>query len=322
MHLTEFTIIYEYLSRLVCQRDDVNVGIGDDAAIVTVPENYELVITMDTIVEGVHFFPDTCPSHIAYKALAVNLSDLAAMGATPAYFTLSLTLPHSDQRWIEKFCEGLAPIIIDQQIQLIGGDITQGPLSITIQAHGYIEKNKAIRRNGAKPGDIIFVTGALGISALAVQLLENKLTLNTTDHYERVMNRFYRPPYRVGVGHALRGIASAMIDISDGLAADLNNILIQSRIGASIYTKRLPISPDVTLAMSQEDAILLALSGGEDYELCFTLPPHRVGHLQHLTFDTPITMIGEISNEHGLRCINSVGHDLSLRRLGYEHFEG
>jgi len=315
MHLNEFDLIARYFKSPALSREDVLVGIGDDAAIVKILPNQQLAITTDTLVSDVHFFHETPAADIAYKSLAVNLSDLAAMGATPAWFTLALTLPQVDHHWLHAFSKELFLLANSVNIALIGGDTTKGPLSITIQVMGFIPLQKGLLRSSAKPGDKIYVTGTLGDAGLALQ--EYKMGhLKQSPHADFLWQRLMRPTPRLAIGKALRDIASSCIDISDGLAADLNHILEASGVGAKLDIAKLPLSPALQ-AIDHKQASLLALTAGDDYELCFTVPPHkeqllteRLGHYQS---------IGIITQQPGL-CDNE-GNALHLAKKGWQHFE-
>lgn len=310
--MNEFQIIQHFFSQQNIQRDDVTLGIGDDAAIVSIPTNHQLVITADTLVQGVHFPMDTAAFDIGYKALAVNLSDLAAMGATPAWITLALTLNKADSAWLTDFSRGLFALTAPHQVQLIGGDLTStaGPLTITIQAHGFVPTQKALRRDQAKPGDLIYVTHTLGDAAYAIELiLQNK---SVPEPFNQRLNR---PEPQIAIGKQLRHIAHAVTDISDGLAADLGHILERSQVGAEVFVEQLPLSAELKQSTSSEHSIDLALNGGDDYELCFTVP-----HDHPQTFDFDCTCIGKITAEKGLVLQFNDGRKYTGSVRGYQHF--
>lgn len=322
MPLSEFSLIDRYLAAQGLQRADVVLGIGDDGALLQPPAGQQLVITLDTLVADVHFFADVDPEALGHKALAVNLSDLAAMGATPAWATLGLTLPQVDEAWLAGFCRGFFALADRYQMQLVGGDTTHGPtLTITVQAHGFIPPAQALRRDGAKPGDAIYVTGMLGDAGLALAAAYGNVAL-TADHRAVVQGRLERPAPRIAQGLALRGIASAAIDISDGLAQDLGHILDRSHVGARLAVERLPLSPALMASVAREEALKLALTSGDDYELCFTVPPERIARLEAVaaTWDCPCTCIGEIVAESDLQLSHADGSAFPLDRLGYDHF--
>lgn len=314
MTLHEFDIIQTFFNTQSIKRPDVILGIGDDAAIVTIPDNNELVMTMDTLVAGVHFPIQTSAFDIGYKALAVNLSDLAAMGATPAWVTLALTLPEADSSWLKEFTAGFFTLANRYNVQLIGGDLTKGSLAITIQAHGLSPKGSAIKRHNAKPGDLIYVTNTLGDAGLALKLLGD------TSAPVSLFEKFYRPEPQIHLGEQLRGIASAAIDISDGLAADLGHILKKSETGAIVYVDNLPFSAELLNLISRDEAIDLALTAGDDYELCFTVPENHLAQLEKIATQHAITCIGKITETRQLDFKFKNGNKYVLKNQGYQHF--
>lgn len=318
--MNEFGLIAKYFARQPVQRADVAIGIGDDAAVLNVPAGQQLVVSTDLLVSGVHFLESTDALFIGHKALAVNLSDLAAMGATPAWFTLNLSLPKPDTKWLEGFCDGLFALMRQHETALIGGDTTRGPLSIGIQIMGLVPQGQALQRAGAQPGDRIYVTGHLGDAALGLRLLQRQLTLPEEFH-ALVLQKLHRPAARVRAGLGLRGLASACIDISDGLVADLGHILHASQLGARIQLKQLPLSPAYDAAFKQV-GWEMALSGGDDYELCFTIPPERENAFRSASTDFGVSCnyIGDIEMEPGLRIIDESGQRYQTQRTGYDHF--
>ncbi len=320
MPLTEFNLIERYFSRHGDSRDDVVLGIGDDAALVRVPEGMELVLAIDTLVAGVHFPVNTDATSIGHKALAVNLSDLAAMGAEPAWATLALTLPAADAQWLDDFSRGLFALADRHEVQLIGGDTTHGPLTITVQAHGFVPAGQALRRAGAQPGDLIYVTGTLGDAGLALLALQEEVKLPLKDR-AFVVERLNRPEPRVALGQALRGIAHSTIDISDGLAADLTHILDASRIGATIQVERLPLSPVLQEYFHMIGGWIVPLASGDDYELCITVPPDQQAALESVCaqLDCRCTWIGSINKRLGLHCLMDDGAEIGAPS-GYQHF--
>lgn len=319
--MNEFDLIKTYFATQLTHRNDVVVGIGDDAAIVNVPSGQSLAITTDTLIAGVHFPETTLPYDIGYKSLAVNLSDLAAMGASPAWVTMALTLPHKNQDWLQSFCEGFFTLANRHQVQLIGGDLTHGPLTITVQAMGLIPHQQAILRSRAKPGDLIYVTGTLGDAGLALRFLQNGVSL-AKPCQSPVLERLNRPEPRVTSGEQLRGLASAAIDISDGLAADLGHILEQSRVGAILHVDQLPLSEALSHALPHEEVIALALTAGDDYELCFTIPAERRDDLEKNLSQIAcrFTCIGVIRKQPGLELIYQNGNHYHGPVIGYRHF--
>ena len=317
---SEFSLIEQYFSRLTAEREDVTLGIGDDCALLQCPQGKELAVSIDTLVEGVHFFADVDPHALGFKALAVNLSDLAAMGAEPVWFTLALTLPENNPAWLEGFSSGLATAAKASGIQLVGGDTTRGPLTISIQVHGLVDAGQALRRDGAKPGDRIYVSGTLGDAGAA---LKHRLeawspdVLNDAD-WAALQQRLEYPTPRNALAESLRHFANAAIDISDGLLADLSHILKRSDVGARLQTHDLPLSSSLK-KLSQELASELALSSGDDYELCFTVPAKLADELEQQCSD--ITFIGEISAQPGLILVDASGQETTANiRKGYDHF--
>jgi thiamine-monophosphate kinase len=319
--LSEFDLIRTHFARLGSERADVTLGVGDDCALLAVPAGQELAVSIDTLVSGVHFLPDCDPEALGHKALAVSLSDLAAMGAEPAWATLALTLPTDLPRtrpdWLAAFCRGLDALACEHGVAVVGGDTTSGPLAVSIQVHGLVPPGQAVRRRGASPGDLVCVSGTLGDAGLALRLI-----LSDEPVADGLRRRLDRPTPRIALGLALRGLASAMIDCSDGLAADLGHILEASGVGAEIDLAELPLSLEVAAVVRGTLDWSLPLASGDDYELCFALPPaHRpaLGVLAS-TGGAPLTVIGRITGAPGLRCRLPDGTDLRLARTGYDHF--
>jgi thiamine-monophosphate kinase len=319
---SEFSLIDRYFAAHGRRRPDVALGIGDDCALLIPPVDQQLVVTMDTLVADVHFFAAADPEGLGHKALAVNLSDLAAMGAVPAWAALALTLPKADEDWLDRFCRGLFALADRYGVQLVGGDTTHGPTTvITLQAHGFVPPGQALRRDGAKPGDGIYVTGTRGDAGLALAAAFGKVTV-APEYRDDVRQRLERPEPRITQGLTLRGVASAAIDVSDGLAQDLGHILERSRVGARLEVDRLPLSPALTASLDRDAAIVTALASGDDYELCFTVPPERAAQLEAAAagWECRCTGIGVITAEPGLRLIRADGSPFRLERLGYDHF--
>lgn len=318
--MNEFDLIRKYFSDQSVRRPEVVLGIGDDAAVVRVPAGQDLVVTTDTLVAGVHFQPDADPAALGHKALAVNLSDLAAMGAEPAWFTLNITLPEARAGWLAAFCDGLFGLAREQGVQLIGGNTARGPLNIAVEAHGLVPAGEALRRNGARAGDGIYVTGTFGDAALALMHRFGKAKLPFAD-FAVVATRLDRPTPRVIQGIAFRGIASAAVDVSDGLLADLGHILEASKVGARVEIERIPLSPEYRRQLDRVGWDP-ALSGGEDYELCFTVRPERTAALLEATeaLDWGIRRIGEVVAQPGLRAVNADGREYAPVATGYDHF--
>jgi len=317
--MTEFELIKQFFTKQILKRSDVITGIGDDAAIVSIPHTHELAISTDTLVADVHFFKNTSPFDMGHKSLAVNLSDLAAMGAKPAWITLALTLDEANSDWLTSFCQGFFNLANLYQVQLIGGDITRGPLSITIQAMGFLPKGQALRRSDAQPNDLIYVTGTLGDAGFGLQILKNKQMVSDSDYF---LNRLNRPDPRITFAQNLLSFAHAAIDISDGLAADLNHILTASNVGASINVDTIPLSTQLKQALPKNDALSLALTAGDDYELCFTVSHNDREKLEILAnqLSCPITQIGIITSGKNLEFFNQHGLRYQGAQDGYQHF--
>ena len=322
MSTSEFFLIDRYFAARELRRPDVVLGIGDDCALLLPPVDQHLAVTLDTLVADVHFFADADPEGIGHKALAVNLSDLAAMGATPAWITLALTLSEADAVWLDRFCRGLFGLADRYAVQLVGGDTTHGPTTvITLQAHGFVPPGLALRRDGAKPGDGIYITGTPGDAGLALAAAFGNAMI-AEEYQAYIRGRLERPEPRITEGAALRGIASAAIDISDGLAQDLGHLLERSAVGARLEVDRLPLSPALIASLDRDTAMRTALAGGDDYELCFTVPPERASQLDSVaaTWDCRRTRVGVIEPEPGLRLVRADGSAFPLERLGYDHF--
>ncbi len=320
--LGEFNLIDKYFSARQTQRKDVQLSLGDDCALVKAPDNVRIAISTDTLVAGTHFLEDANPAWVAHKALASNISDLAAMGATPAWVSMALTLPEVNEEWLEPFCKAFFELANYYNIQLIGGDTTKGPLSISLTVQGFVPDNKALMRSGAKVGDWIYVTGNLGDSkaGLSVVLDPSK---RSEPFGEELEKRHYISQPRVLAGRALLNLASAAIDISDGLVADLQHILNRSKVGASIDTSLLPISKELlqfvgNISVAQQ----YALTSGEEYELCFTVPEQNKGSLESALSHTgtKVTCIGQIRPLGALE-LHHKGTKLDWQLDGYDHFK-
>jgi thiamine-monophosphate kinase len=316
----EFELIERYFSRVGAERSDVVLGVGDDAALLTVPAGQQLVACVDTLVAGRHFPLQALPDDIGWRALAVNLSDLAAMGATPAWATLALTLPAAEEDWIEAFAAGFGQLARAHGVALVGGDTTAGPLTISVQALGYVAPGTALTRSGARPGDLVYVTGWPGDAAAGLALLEGRLQGGGADR-AALEAKFRRPEPRVAFGMQLRGIASACIDVSDGLAADLGRLARASGVGAVVQARELPLSRALYALAGEERAREFALGGGDDYELVFTVPPAASPALARLLASSGAPAchcIGEIVPGRTLRVLGERG-ELPVPR-GWDHF--
>lgn len=317
---SEFDIIRQYFTSTI-SRADVVLGIGDDAAILTVPNDHQLVQSVDTLVASVHFPVDTSPQNIACKALAVNLSDMAAMGAEPAWFTLAITLPNDDEKWLKAFSESLSSLAEKYNIQLIGGDTTNGPLCISITINGFVPAGKALTRNNAQPQDKIYVSGTIGDAALALAEWQGQCLLRE-ESIGYLKERLNQPKPQIELGLLLREYASSCIDISDGLIADLGHITDSSHVGAKINFEKIPRSKEFDLNLTDEALIVpLVLSGGDDYELCFTIPFTKQAEFEKSVKENKmsVTCIGEIESQSGVRCIKN-NKEIDIQEIGYQHF--
>ena len=310
----EFDLIARIRAR-VATRADVVLGIGDDAALLAPPPGRQLVVTADTLNDGVHFPRGTSPADVGWKALAVNLSDLASMGAEPAWCTLSLSLPQSDPAWIEGFLDGFLDLAGQHDIALVGGDTTRGPLSIAVTAMGLVEPGRALRRDGARVGDEVWVTGTLGDAAGGLALLDREAV-------PALRARLDRPTPRVAAGRALAGIATACVDVSDGLLADLGHVCARSHVAAHLDVDALPASAALREAFGEADRIALQASGGDDYELCFTAPADAGADIDAVSAQLGLrfTRIGRIVAGEGVHPVDAKSQPWSSPRRGYDHF--
>ncbi|HEY6986145.1 MAG TPA: thiamine-phosphate kinase [Rhodanobacteraceae bacterium] len=321
---SEFNLIEIIRARCASARADVRVGIGDDAAVLTPPPGHELVATTDTLVEHVHFPVATRPEDIGWKALAVNLSDLAAMGATPAWALLGLTLLSADEDFIARLADGFAALAAQHGVALIGGDTTRGPLAINVSAFGFVPSGRALLRSGARAGDHVFVTGTLGDAAAGLRFPFEGLfqTAASAEACDALRARLDRPTPRIAAGVVLRGIASACIDVSDGLIADLGHIARASRVGIEVAAAELPASPALLQAFDPPERTVLQATGGDDYELAFTLAPkNEAATLRDLAkAGCGATRIGRVVEGSGARLLDAKGTEIALPRQGWEHF--
>ncbi|MGB0833683.1 MAG: thiamine-phosphate kinase [Psychrobium sp.] len=316
----EFELIQRYFTERQTKRRDVIKSIGDDCALVQANPEQLLAVSTDTLVSGVHFFEDIPAHALGFKALAANLSDLAAMGANPAWVSLALTLPQIDEAWVSDFSDGFFKAADYYGIELIGGDMSKGPLSVTITVQGQVNKDQQMLRSNARIGDWICVTGNLGDSALGLQALLGNVQLSESDSTAAVKKHYYPTP-RLLAGHALRTIASSAIDISDGLVSDLGHIAKQSGCMAVVDVDALPLSELLTNNVSSDEALRLALSGGEDYELCFTVSPAALGSVESALMhtNTPFACIGQMQSGEGVN-FQRDNQTLDHQFKGFEHF--
>ncbi len=319
--MSEFDVIRQYFTRAPQHSE---LGVGDDAALIRVGAKMELAISADMLVAGTHFFADADPYQLGWKALAVNLSDMAAMGAQPKWATLAIALPSIDHAWLAGFSRGLFACADAFGIDLIGGDTTRGPLTISIQIMGEVPAGLALKRSGAQLHDEIWVSGPLGLAALALGHLQGKLSLSPSD-FKRCSAALHSPQPRVALGHGLRSLAHSAIDISDGLLADLNHILQASHLGATLHLSQWPHAchwPEAAgLDLSSQAKLLL--SGGDDYELCFTAPKASHDALLQLgnKLGLDLCCLGEITQDPSLVVHGLDKAILDIKELGFDHFK-
>lgn len=316
--MSEFNLIQRYFTRAT---PSAILGVGDDAALVRVASGMELAISTDMLVSGTHFFSDADPYMLGHKALAVNLSDMAAMGATPRWATLALSLPKEDPVWLEKFSAGFFALAGEYKVDLIGGDTTHGPLNFSITIMGEVPQGLALRRDAAQVGDEIWVSGKLGDAALALAYRQAKVMLDDSG-FAAAEYALHHPSPRVALGIALRGIAHSAIDISDGLLADLGHILERSAVGAEINFLALPVSTHLRPWLVQEIGKRCALAGGDDYELCFTASVVQHSKLEALSqhLGLALTPIGQIKAGSGCIVRAADGSEMKIKESGYDHF--
>ncbi|KAF0814154.1 Thiamine-monophosphate kinase [Andreprevotia sp. IGB-42] len=318
--MSEFDLIARYFARPT--RHAV-LGVGDDCALLAPTPGMQLAISADMLVEGRHFFADVDPCRLGHKALAVNLSDLAAMGAKPAWCTLSIALPSLNENWVAAFCTGFFALANAHGLELVGGDTTRGPLTIAVQIAGELPPGCAIRRDGAQVGDDIWVSGTLGAAAVAVMARTGRLDDAGLDALAgmQCVDRLDLPTPRIELGLALRGIATAALDISDGLLGDLAHICRRSSCGAQIIWPLLPVHPAL-VALPEAIRQEAALAGGDDYELCFTAAASRRNELQALSQQLclPLTHIGVIDAATGVRAVDASGQPVLPGKTGFDHF--
>ena len=315
MPLGEFDLIQRFFTRDGA-RGDVLLGVGDDAALLAVPPGRVLVAAIDTLVEGRHFLPDAPPDSVGHQALAVNLSDLAAMGAEPAWALLSLSLPDADPAWLGPFAAGLYALAARHGVALVGGDTVRGPRVVTITALGFVEPGRALRRSGAQPGDLLYVSGWPGEAAAGLEALQR----GTAAPEDPLVRRYRYAEPRVELGRSLRGRASAAMDVSDGLLGDLGKLCTSSGVGAVLDLERLPVSAELARRHAAADCERLVLSGGDDYELLFTLPEAFAVEAEAISSPAlPLHRIGRIEAGRSVRCRRE-GRPVTVAGGGYDHF--
>lgn len=300
----------------------VKLGIGDDCALVTVPRGKQLALSMDVLVEGVHF-PLGAPAElVAQRALAVNLSDLAAMGAEPLCFMLGLTLPQADTAWLEAFSQGLRASAIQYQCPLVGGNLTRGPLQIAIQVQGLVPAGEALLRSKARVGHDVYVSGETGRAGLALEYLRGQCPGLTQAQIAELLSAYYQPVPRLALGKALRTVAGAMQDVSDGLLKDLASIAAQSKVKIEVNIASIPLSGVLTAARDSTDVFRLALTAGDDYELVFTAPPSKKKAVMRaaLTAGVRVSCIGKVIKGSGLDVLDLTGRAIPFEADGYDHF--
>jgi len=316
--MTEFDLIRRYFTR---PAPGTLLGVGDDAALLQVSKGHVLAVSTDMLVSGTHFLPNADPFLLGHKTLAVNLSDMAAMGATPRWATLAIALPDADEAWLERFSAGFFALAQQYGVELVGGDTTRGPLNLCVTIMGEVPQGRALLRSGAKTGDEIWVSGRLGDAALALAHLQQRIALSGAD-FAACAPALNRPQPRVSLGIALRGIANSLIDISDGLLADLGHILDASQVAAEIDFSLLPISLELRGHVHQSLGKQCALSGGDDYELCYTAPAARHADILGIgaRLELPLTCIGNVVAGRGCFVHDAAGNPIILEVGGYDHF--
>jgi thiamine-monophosphate kinase len=314
----EFEIVARYFTRATADRDVV-LGVGDDAAVLAIDGH--LVVTVDTLVAGVHFPDGMAPHALGHRLMAVNLSDLAAMGARPRWCTLALTLPSVDELWLDGFSRGLFELADRYGVSLVGGNLSRGPMTLTMQLMGKVEPKNMLTRGGGHVGDDIYVTGTLGDSSAGIMLILERSAAPQGSAAAALKERFYRPVPRVGAGLALGPLATAAIDVSDGLLTDLEHICKASACGATIDVERVPLSAELLSLFPPQEALAHALGGGDDYELCFTAPPSRADEIEAAleAAATPVRRIGQLVAGQTVVCRRD-GELFTPVVRGFRHF--
>lgn len=301
-------------------RPDVVLGIGDDGALLQPPKAQELVQVVDALFEGVHFPPGMSGENLAWRAFGVNISDIAAMGAEPAWATLVLSMPMAVESWVRSFARGLGDCTREFNISLVGGDTVRGPLGVSVQITGFVPPGQALRRQGAAEGDGIYITGRTGLAAAGLACMQGDIQPENEPGEWR--QRFLRPVPRLRQGRDLRGVASACLDISDGLLRDLGRLLEASSVGATVLLQQVPGLDELSAMLGEQRALSLSLTGGDDYELCFTVPREREALLADVSrkWSCECTRIGEISGTEGIRLMKDE-REVPLPPAGFEHFQ-
>jgi thiamine-monophosphate kinase len=325
--LTENAIIASYFNQGGLAADPllhrgVNLGIGDDCALVTVPRGKQLALSMDVLVEGVHFPVGAPPELVAQRALAINLSDLAAMGAEPFCFMLGLTLPKPDEKWLDAFSRGLRTSAQRYHCPLVGGNLTRGPLQIAIQVQGLVPTDTAVLRSKARPGHDVYVSGEPGRAGLALEYLQGLCKGLTPEQEAELLKAYYQPEPRLQLGQALRGRAGAMMDVSDGLLLDLERLAASSKVKISIDIATIPLAGILMRLRTSTDVFRLALTAGDDYELIFTAPPGKKKAVAAAArkAGVPVSCIGKVSKGEGVEVLDLTGRPMAFTKAGYEHF--
>lgn len=317
----EFELIANYFQRPEKLRLDVKTGIGDDAAVLHPGEISDVVVTTDTMVADVHFDTSLSPRAIGHKLVAVNLSDIAAMGAEPAWLSLAITLPEVDHAWLEEFSSGFLELAAYYNCELVGGDVTKGPLTLTVTAQGLVQSGKAIHRDGAQPGDRIYVSGTLGDARAALEIARGNIQTSASN-CEYFEEKLHFPTPQISLGQALRGVATSAIDLSDGLIPDLKHILAASEVGARLHLEELACSEQLSEAVpNQPQRLALQCFAGDDYELCFTVSESRRGSLETICkqLGIEVSCIGVIDGEEGLYCYYD-DESVEIENTGFTHF--
>jgi thiamine-monophosphate kinase len=319
--MDEFELIRRYFARAGAERSDVELGVGDDAALLRLPEGSQLVVSVDTLVEGRHFPAGSDARSIGHRSMAVNLSDMAAMGAAPAWATLALTLPRADGEWLDGFARGFGALAAAYGVALVGGDTTAGPLTISVQILGHVPRGSALRRGGGKPGDVLAVTGTLGDAGAGLALATGAVEARDSAAARELLRRFEYPTPRIEFGIAARGIASAAMDLSDGLAGDLPKLAAAGGLGATVDVERLPLSGALRATASPEQSRSWALGAGDDYELLLAVPPERFDALAARAgqLNLRLTAIGELRRGNAVTW-TSHGAEFTPSVQGFDHF--